>query len=846
MSKKRSKNFRKNNQINNQTELRFEKKNNNVVDEEAIKNIPELNEEFKEVEIRSQRLKKGFTELTYGDLFIDMNKENKDESIEKEDEEVKEVQEETQEETVEEIADETEEVVEDYDDETDEEDVEDSPNEEEIKEATPQEIDVKTEKTIETTELRSIEKKGFVKLVFKLIGIYIAGFGKAVASKIKYLLMILKDFFEDRAEDIDRKIKELKDEEVIKEKKRKLDYEEYSTKRIYKDLEKAEMYKNRASNRVNTEKYFDEKIEQEKINNKILVSEAESLAEEDPKKSQNIDKTANSYSSNKKSRIEKKRNEIIELRRRKKEERLRKEKEQKQAELERKALEEKEKRIKAEEEKMISEAEDIIKSLEDQVRSISSEPTDEDYNNVFNDFGSENDLSSVDEPVQEEHPKNDIQEKNADRLVEPYEKFEKENDIREIDDDLKTEILRLMDVPENETKEVKVEPEMADNNSKDVTETPSNEKEKKSYNIFDAIKNATKKKEKKVEEKENESLQPEEVKEKTQNDVKEENVEEKKEEETNTKVRVSTRQDGFAKAQENIERNKHYKNYMNVQQPKQEYKPYNDKPTYVENNTKLQMAKENSKPVYDEKPHDKLEIEDFPLGAALFGIPTQIPEEEPQKKSSQVEKKKEGSIKGRFFQSKKSLKNKKTKKSPENDFDEDMYTNRFMKNIIGMDDIESSQGKKEERIEIEEYHFDEPHEEPNYKEEPEAHKEESTYTYEDYKKFFEEDTPKTSTYGNKDTSNSIHEKNTYYEELLDQKYEESKRQQEYNETMYRIEHGNDYDDSEERTTFGSRLKDMAASINLLPNNIRKRRASKNRIRKNQIYSTSYYKKGKKR
>ena len=44
-------------------------------------------------------------------------------------------------------------------------------------------------------------------------------------------------------------------------------------------------------------------------------------------------------------------------------------------------------------------------------------------------------------------------EKNKDRINEPYEKFEKENDVREIDDKLKSEILRLIDVPESETKE---------------------------------------------------------------------------------------------------------------------------------------------------------------------------------------------------------------------------------------------------------------------------------------------------------------------------------------------------------------------------------------------------------
>ena len=124
---------------------------------------------------------------------------------------------------------------------------------------------IEVEKSIECTALRKVEKKSFFLLLLKLITVFIINFFKITFSKIKILFIVVKDFFEDRAEELDRRIKEVKDEAIIKEKKTKLEYEKYNTKRIYKDLERAEIYKERASNRINTEKYFEEKIEKEKI-----------------------------------------------------------------------------------------------------------------------------------------------------------------------------------------------------------------------------------------------------------------------------------------------------------------------------------------------------------------------------------------------------------------------------------------------------------------------------------------------------------------------------------------------------------------------------------------------------
>lgn len=815
MSKKKSKNLGKNNQRKKQLNQQ-PIENNTDVNAEAIKNIPELNDEFKAVEIQSQKLKKSISSSTYDDLFIDMNEERNNKKASKK-REIEKVNIDAEKENI--------------DNETKKINID----------------DIKLEKSIECTALRVTERKGFFKLVFKLIGVYLASFGKAIMSKLNYLLIIIKNFFEDRAEDLDRKIKELQDEEIIKDKKRKLDYEEYSTKRIYKDLEKAEIYKNRASNRVNTEKYFDDKIEQEKVNNKILISEVEDLSKEKEQKAQNINKTANAYSSNKKSRIEKKRNEIIELRRKRKEERLKKEKEQKQAEMERKALEAERERIKAEEEKMISEAEDIIKSLESQIRDVNSEPTDDDYNNIFNDFGSENDLSSYGDELlnddyevkkPEEGKKEEIAPKKSDDILdEPYEKFEKENDIREIDDDLKSEILRLMDVPESDTKEedpklnVQEEDKQIDytdsslliSDIEDVKDEKSEEpaEEKKSYSIFDALKSA-KKDNTKTEKKQEEKVEVEKI------------VDEAKEEKQDVKVRVSDNQDGFKVAKENIEKNKANSYYKDNQTVNSISKDLNNV-----NRAKADERLKNVNTIYDENKHDKLEVEDFPLGAALLGINQNVPSQEQipnnAKKLNQEDKRKETLVKEKNAQSKKIIRSKKSRKNDINDFDEDMYTNRFMKNIIGMDEIESKENNRKQEVEIEDYNFNNPYDESNY-------------TYEDYKKFFEEDiAPKTNNYSNLDKNNSIHEKNKYYEELLDQRYEESKRKEEYNnEPQYRIEHDNGNENIEEKTTFGSRLKDMASSINLIPNTLKKKRESKNRIKKNQIYSTSYYKKGKKR
>ena len=139
---------------------------------------------------------------------------------------------------------------------------------------------IEVEKEVKSTSLRSSEKKHFFILLFKLIGVCIRNVFISIYNSIKYVFLRISNFFEDRAEDLDRKIREINDEQVIKNQKRMLDYEKYNSIRIYKDLERAEKYRNRANNRVNTEKYFEDKIEREKINNRILVNKAEEDARE--------------------------------------------------------------------------------------------------------------------------------------------------------------------------------------------------------------------------------------------------------------------------------------------------------------------------------------------------------------------------------------------------------------------------------------------------------------------------------------------------------------------------------------------------------------------------------------
>jgi len=783
MSKKKSKNFRKNNKKN------LHNLNNNFNDEKKI-NIATSASEAETGKLESNneptKVSNVYSNSEYDDLFIDMNGNTSSKIIDKRESEV---QEEKQEDSF-------------------------------LDEKNINVDDIKVEKSIECTSLKVIEKKNFFLLVLKLIGIYLLGIAKGLWNRIKYLCIRIKDFFEDRAEELDRKIKELKDEQVIKEKKTKLDYERYNTKRIYKDLERAEIYKNRASNRVNTEMYFEEKIEQEKVNNKVLISESEVLSLEDTKKAQNIDRTANAYSSNKKSRIEKKKNEIIELRKRRKEEKLKREKEQKKAALEKQAEEERIAKIKAEEEKMISEAENIIKSLESQIKDDKKELSDDDYNSIFNDFGSEDDLTQEEtiestvekqeEKIEEkQEKKKEVKlEKVKDILDEPYEKFEKENDIREIDEDLKSEILRLIDVPESEVVEV-AKPEM---------EKSDVEENKKTYSIFDAIKNAKKDNSKNEED-----------------SKKEEPVVEPKEDSI-SKIRVSENQDGFENAIANIEKNKNTSLYTGVGKDINSH--------YENKQNKIDYKKDDVKTIYDNaNNHEKLEVEDFPLGAALLGIQPSIQIEkesglQKEKKENITEKKQGAQNKPKVFTARNLLKSRKTKKKHEDDFDKDVYTNRFMKNIIGMDDeeINTTQEPQGVSIEVEEYNFNNPYDE------------QSSIYEDDYNKVIDdnEDERLSNIYSTtREKNNSIHEKNKYYEELLDQRYEESKKADGTQELQYRIEHGND-DGLDEKVSFGSRLKDMASSINLIPNTLKKKRESKNRIKKNQIYSTSYYKKGKKR
>ena len=246
-------------------------------------------------------------------------------------------------------------------------------------------------------------------------------------------------------------------------------------------MERAEIYKERASNRINTEKYFEEKIEKEKINNKILVPKIEEESREE-KKSQDINKTANQYSSNRKNRIEKKKLEILKLKKRKK---IEKEKQQEKEELPENLFFEKAPQIISDNKPKIYE--EIPKAVQNK-NEIEPDDDLDIYDDIFNEFGSEEEFD-VDNTSQVNHIQNTKKsekvktpiflKKDENRINEPYEKFEKNNDVREAQDSLKSEILKIIDTPSKNNFITEVELDRKSNNAKNNTN-----------DIFSALKNS--------------------------------------------------------------------------------------------------------------------------------------------------------------------------------------------------------------------------------------------------------------------------------------------------------------------------------------------------------------------
>lgn len=796
---------------------------------------------------------------------------------------------------------------------------------------------VEIEKSIECNSLKSTEKKHFFLLVLKLIGVHIKNFFVAIGCFFKSVFVHINDFFEDRAEELDRKIREIKDEEVIKNKRRKLDYEKYNTKRIYKDLQRAERYKNRASSRVNTEKYFEDKIEKEKINNKILVNAAVEADEEE--------KEAYTYANNmrKRDRIEKKKNEILELRRKKKEEHQKaKEEREKELELlneERRKIEEKEAKIKAEEERLISETEEVVKSLEQQLSFNSQSKEEDPYNGLFEEFGSEenldeeeydDDLPNLDDIIkmadEEDKIKNiNYKQKHEDRIDEPYEKFE--NDVREIDEKLKSEILKLIDVPESETKddfisevelsvgdkEENIEPEeeiieplpetksyidtlmeehktIGDLLGEEEEETPKVEQTKSkendpTVNIFAALRNANANVKNKA---------PEEKKEKAEFVP------------SNSKVRISDNQDGFDNIKLRAEKNngnfydaeklnvgswtkdaeekiepvieKEEKVAVTEEEPYLKYKnPYEAYGKYIKSSVTNTVKEE---PV-EEKPEYTIESVFKDTERTRRVESNKEKREEKKEKKLHIDKRpkhaeNKGITKAKLSEIFKTAQPQKRKAS--NDFDEDMYTNKFIKNIIDIDDNDSRAEKKNienDMFKIEEDIFSEAYtkkiEEMNARERAQEKNEYQENNDDAVKILNVEHVTNDEIVMNayvKAEPEYIHEPNEYYDNMLNRDDEDIKinynnylAQDSYypreereiktvrNENRNRTYEYDDGDD-EEKVSFGGFLKEMASNINSsisgIPESMRKRRESKNRIKRNQIYSTSYNRKGRRR
>ncbi len=603
---------------------------------------------------------------------------------------------------------------------------------------------IEVEKSIECTALRKVEKKSFFLLLLKLITVFIINFFKITFSKIKILFIVVKDFFEDRAEELDRRIKEVKDEAIIKEKKTKLEYEKYNTKRIYKDLERAEIYKERASNRINTEKYFEEKIEKEKINNKILVPKIEEESREE-KKSQDINKTANQYSSNRKNRIEKKKLEILKLKKRKK---IEKEKQQEKEELPENLFFEKAPQIISDNKPKIYE--EIPKAVQNK-NEIEPDDDLDIYDDIFNEFGSEEEFD-VDNTSQVNHIQNTKKsekvktpiflKKDENRINEPYEKFEKNNDVREAQDSLKSEILKIIDTPSKNNFITEVELDRKSNNAKNNTN-----------DIFSALKNS-----------------------KSNNIKKDENVKLNSE---NSKIK------NISKENSNLNQKDNSNTIVN-NESKQNEKIHNNQ---AKNDIVLKYGKTYNQYNKSDKENDNTNQE--------VKINKEIIED--------VNKDENTNKLNRLFKT-------ETKKKPRSEFDRELYTNKFMKNIIDFD---------EEPYKVTSKNIDE-----NY---VVAKKKDDEIDITIYTPELKE-------------KSKVNTKNKNENILNKQNYEENLKGKDINKNIK-------IDDKEEEN-FGTKIKDVASSINLsisgIPEAFKKKRESKNRIKKNRIYSTSFNKKKGKR
>lgn len=603
---------------------------------------------------------------------------------------------------------------------------------------------IEVEKSIECTALRKVEKKSFFLLLLKLITVFIINFFKITFSKIKILFIVVKDFFEDRAEELDRRIKEVKDEAIIKEKKTKLEYEKYNTKRIYKDLERAEIYKERASNRINTEKYFEEKIEKEKINNKILVPKIEEESREE-KKSQDINKTANQYSSNRKNRIEKKKLEILKLKKRKK---IEKEKQQEKEELPENLFFEKAPQIISDNKPKIYE--EIPKAVQNK-NEIEPDDDLDIYDDIFNEFGSEEEFD-VDNTSQVNHIQNAKKaekvktpiflKKDENRINEPYEKFEKNNDVREAQDSLKSEILKIIDTPNKNNFITEVELDRKSNNAKNNTN-----------DIFSALKNS-----------------------KSNNIKKDENVKLNSE---NSKIK------NISKENSNLNQKDNSNTIVN-NESKQNEKIHNNQ---AKNDIVLKYGKTYNQYNKSDKENDNTNQE--------VKINKEIIED--------VNKDENTNKLNRLFKT-------ETKKKSRSEFDRELYTNKFMKNIIDFD---------EEPYKVTSKNIDE-----NY---VVAKKKDDEIDITIYTPELKE-------------KSKVNTKNKNENILNKQNYEENLKGKDINKNIK-------IDDKEEEN-FGTKIKDVASSINLsisgIPEAFKKKRESKNRIKKNRIYSTSFNKKKGKR
>ena len=875
----------------------------------------------------------------------------------------------------------------------------------------PTDEDIEIEKIVECNSLKSTEKKNFFILIFKLIGICIKNFFVSIYNTGKNVVLRINNFFEDKAEDIDRRIREIKDEQIIKDKKRKLEYEKYNSKRIYEDLERAEKYRNRASSRVNTEKYFEDKIEKERINNRILVNKAEEDARE-AKEIKEKEKSINQFNESKrKSRIEKKKNEILELRKRKKEERQ-KLKDAKAKEIEKQNK--KEALAKEEEEKIIKETEDIVKSLEEQL-SLRKKDNDEDiYDNLFEEFGQEenlddsddfDDLPDLDDIIEKadkgEKIKNvNYKEKNENRLDEPYEKFEKENDIREVDEKLKSEILRLIDVPESETQEDFIsEIEIPSTLRRNVVENTKNiiEDQEPVVEKEDEVKKEDKKEEKHksyidefledhadiktigdVLPDDTEEIKQEENKNIEDNTEKVEKIEKKLDKESdptvnifaalrnanskknetakntnidtnintntstnsnfiNSKVRVSDNQDGFESLKLRNEKNNgnfYDAEKLNVGTWKKQEDENNSLLDNGINDNKIEEKKEKGeekeefveeylryknpyeaygKYIKNPEPEKKLEENNYYLNE---NVPVESNKDNTSKEEIDSKEINTGRRKAKLKTSEKNDKEdskgkfgklfKASQKKKLNYFDEDLYTNKFIKNIIDIDDTTPVQKKNAKAIQVIDKPIDDIDDTLNYssfaydnnylleedrkQEEIEKEKYISDYISGKLDKYEEvsfeekkEDLPKfedskvkilnveevgkdeivLNAYVDPEKSITYQSNNNdinYNSSDIDVRTEEREPIHHFNlkeGTRKKVEERRErkiskneeierraYDEfADDKMTFGDIIKDMVSGINStiseIPENMKKKRESRNRIKRNQIYSTSH-------